>query len=325
MLNLFKTFNPQTIILLIGFSFLLKFGYILHPGSLYIPDNSWGTDFLLQPLQKSIGPDSYLWFILAQISIILQALVINRLATEYKLYPIDSFIPAALFIMVSTLYPAWNVLSAPMLASWPILIAINNMLRLHITQSPRKLLFNSGILVTIAGILYLPSIIFALFIVWALVIRKTLSLSDILILILGLITPLYFVAIGLYLSDAPWQSLSISKMGLIDLEIFMYDPKFVVSGLFILLLLLAGTINLNHQMDKNVEAIKKNWWIVIASLIVATLFIGIQVNAEQAFGYVFLMPATLIMAALWTAERSKWLKILAFWLMIAAIICLQYF
>lgn len=304
---------------------MLKFGYFLHPTPQYIAENSWGTEFLLGKLSGRIGNGSMLWFVLAQISIVLQALIINRLATEYKLFQSDTFIPAAIFILISSFFPSWNVLSAPMLASWPLLIALNNMLRLHITQSPRKLLYNSGILVTIAGILHLPAIIFLIFLIWALIIRKTLTISDIMILLLGALTPLYFVGIGLYLADAAWQDLKINALGLIDLDVIFTEAKLALASSLLLLLMLLGTINLNHQMGKNIEAIKKNWWIVIAFLLIASIFTAIQVGAEQAFGYVFIMPATLLISALWMAERSKWIKIAAFWCTIATIIYLQYF
>lgn len=325
MLKLFKSFNPQTILLLIVFAIALKFGYYLSVPQFYIPPNSWGTEILLGKLVNSWGASSSIWLILGQLSIIAQSLIINRLTTEYKLFPSDSFVPAALFLIITGFYPAWNVLSAPMLASWPILIAINNMLRLHITSSPRKLLYNTGILLTLATLFYLPSALFLIFIIWALAIRKTLYINDIAILLLGICTPLYFLAAGIYLTDYPWQSLSIEKLGLVNLPEYARIPQFTVAALVIILLLLIGTYYLNAQIEKSVEAVKRNWWIIISSLIISILFSVVQMGRETAFGYVFVIPASLIITSTWNAQGGKWIKIFCFWLMIAGLIYLQYF
>src|SRR5690606_25148649 len=169
-------------LLLLLFASAIKFGFLVHTPAIYVHKDEWGFEWLVQNLPGTWGHDSVILTIISIVNLVLQALVVNRLATEYKLFQSESFVPAAVFILISSLIPGWNTLSAPMMASWPILITVNNLMRLSTTQSPRKLLFNSGMFVALAAVIYYPAVLFLLFIIWSRIILKSVTFKEVLIL-----------------------------------------------------------------------------------------------------------------------------------------------
>ena len=324
-LKLFKSFTPQTILLLLLFATVIKFGFLIDPPVIYVHKDEWGFQWLIQNLLRAMGNESVTLTLISLINLVLQALLVNRLATEYKLFQSESFVPAAVFILVSSFIPDWNTLSAPMIASWPILITINNLMRLSTTQSPRKLLFNSGMFVALASIIYYPACLFLLFIIWSRIILKPVTFKEVIILILGFLTPLYFLGIILFLMDYPIQEKKFSYLNIIQIKEDLRNYKlFVTIGLMGILLTI-GTYCVNHIMDKLIEAIKKSWWMVIITLITSCIIAIFPVGKENASWYFCLVPASLIISAIWMSSTNKWLKIILFWLILGGIVYIQYF
>ncbi len=326
--RLFKAFTPQTLLILLIFSILLKLKY-LSITSLSLPELQQGgssSNWLMYSIQKSFGVNSIIYPILVIINLILQSLWINRIASEYKLFPQASFIPAATFIMVSSLFVEWNTLSAPMLATWPILFAINNMLRMSITSTPQKLLFNSGMFVALASLIYLPALLFALYLIWSLILLKSVRIKDIILILLGILTPVYFT-IGLgYLLEWNWiQSLPLIKVSIIPIKEIINNHKYLPSIITFVVLIILGIFRLNQMMDRMLESAKTAWWNLIIVFIFGFVIALFPFSNEHSSWYFLLAPSSLLIASVWNCNEGKWLKIGTFWALIFFIIYIQYF
>lgn len=324
-LKIFKTFNPQTVIILMLFAFGIKLGYIIHPPAITIGNDEWGFEWIMKGIQNIFGSNPRVMVLLGMINLVLQSLVVNRLASEYKLFSTDSFVPAALFLIISSLVPEWNTISAPLIANWFILFVINNLLRLPFTTTPNKLLFNTGMFTALAGMCYYPSLLFVAFIVWSVLMLQPFKIKDPIIILLGLITPVYFLVSFCYLLDIPFQHFHIDDIHIQNFSHLKAFPSktWMVIGLISFVGILS-TYFLNQQLNKQVEAGKKMWWIVILCIIIANLVALFNVNDDGAFWYFSITPIALLATNTWMAETNKWIKIILFWILIAAVIYIQY-
>lgn len=326
--RLFKTFTPQTLLILLIFSILLKLKY-LSITSLNLPELQQGgssSNWLMYSIQKSFGVNSIIYPILLIINLILQSLWINRIASEYKLFPQATFIPAATFILVSSLFLEWNTLSAPMLATWPILFVINNMIRMPITSTPQKLLFNSGMFVALASLIYIPSILFALYLIWSLILLKSIRIKDIVLILVGLLTPIYFT-IGLaYIFEWNWLlKLPLIKISFIPIKEIINNPNYLPSIIIFISLIILGIFRLNQMMDSMLESTKTAWWNLIIVFIFGFVIALFPISNEHSSWYFLLAPSSLLIASIWNYKEGKWLKIGAFWVLFFFIIYLQFF
>jgi len=320
----FKSFTPQTIITLLLFTIVIKLGYLLYPIDYhtYISQNNltaWG----LQIHQFSLENIS-LSNILACIIICFQALFINRLSTEYKLFPQDTFIPAALYILISSCSPWFNILTPELLASSCILLIINNILRIQITTMPKKLMYNSGLLLGLATLIYWPSILFILFILWAYSISKKFEIKEIIALIFGTATTIYLYMAYLFLLDKPSQLTEIFENKNFSISFDKIKNNWLPITC-IALTTLTATYGLNKNYERSLESQKKMWISLIIYLIISILFTFADWQ-NNIINSIFLLPsATLILAHVWLTEYNKWIRILLFWVIIGCTVYFQYF
>lgn len=322
MIKLFKSFTPQTIVLVLIFTIIIKLGFILHPinQGITISDSS---DWLNVYIFDIFKENSSFHIFLGLIVVIIQALLINRICTEYKLLQQDSFVPAALYIMVTSLNPWYNVFTSAMISSTIVLLVLNNILRIHITSMPKKLMYNSGLFIGLSIIIYWPSIVLFLFVLWAYIISKKINIKEIIALLFGVITILYVTISALYLLDYPFDFINLNKLDYIQPNISTIKNNWL-SLSCLGLLLVFGIVSLNQNFRKTVESTKKMWWSVILFVIMGTVIPFVKWEMYPINAHFFIIPSTMIIANIWMSDINRWFKIVVFWITILSIIILQY-
>lgn len=297
--------------------------------SLAFPEHQQGDIFnhwMLYIIQKSLGTNSIIYPILVIINLVLQSLWINRIASEYKIFPQTTFIPAATYILASSLFLEWNTLSAPMLATWPILFVINNMIRMPLTSTPQKLLFNSGMFVALAGLIYFPAILFALYLIWSLVLLKSIRLKDIILILVGILTPLYFTLGLSFIFKWNWlQIFPLLEISLLPIKEIINNSNYLPNIIIFVTLIILGILRLNQMMDRMLESAKTAWWNLIIVFIFGIIIALFPISNEHSSWFFLLTPSSLFIASIWNHKEGKWLKIGVFWAMILFIIYFQYF
>lgn len=322
MIKLFKSFTPQTVVLVLIFTIVLKLGYIIYPiNQELIHSNS--SDWLNEYIYSFFEPNSAYPIVIGMILIVCQALLINRLCTEYKLLQQDSFIPAAIYILITSLNPWYNVFSSATISSTIILFVLNNILRIQVTSMPKKLMYNSGLFIGLSAIIYWPSIVLFLFVIWAYIISKKFNGKEVIALFLGVITLLYVALSGLYLLDYPLSSLQLHSINYSTPDITTIKDNWLSLSCLGLLLVM-GIVSLNQNFRKTVESTKKMWWSVILFMIMGTVIPFIKWEIYPINAQFFIIPSTLIIANIWMSDINKWIKIVLFWITILSITINQY-
>jgi hypothetical protein len=320
----FKANNPVNTFLLLVYGVLLKLPMFLHPVK---PAPQQTDGFLYKELLASLNPLSdklpAVYPIIAFFLLYIQAITFNQLATGQKLMQKPNYLIGMSYLLITSLFKEWNMLSAPLIVSAMLVWVWAKMSSLNQAKSPMGSLFNIGIVIGIATFFYFPSIAFAALIIFGLVVIRPFKLSEWIISLLGIVTPYYFLLSYVFLTDKwkgyHWPGISISLPK-------FYDNAWALAAIIIVLFVTAiGLLFIRKNFLRQLVQTRKSWNLVFLYFIVA-LFVPF-INATHSFEYWILcsIPLSAFAGATFFYPQVKWFPKLLHWLMVAFVIAFTYF
>ena len=191
MVFLFKDRSDINLIFLVLLSLGLHFHVWLHP-PLVIANESDG--FLAYLLIHFVKPlPSIALIVLFQLIILSQAIRLNILLSKFKMFQQISYLPAFTYIILTGLFPYWDVISSGLVANSLVIWILVKLLRLYDQNQPKTLEFNIGLIVGLSILLYEPIAILIPVVLFALIIIRPFKFSEWLVLIMGILMPFYFI------------------------------------------------------------------------------------------------------------------------------------
>ncbi len=138
--------------------------------------------------------------------------------------------------------------------------------------------------------------------------------------LLGILTPVYFLAGILFLvDDLPLLTKMVSAG--FSLPGKLAWPEIVLTAFsVILLLLITGIYYLNIFMSRMLIQNKKWWYVVICSFLVSLIAGAFTLAKGYNQWMAVLIPATFIITNTWFEERKRWLTRIFMYLLMAAVI-----
>jgi len=288
--GIFRKHNPFSIILLFFYGLLLRFSSFLSPVKpLSEPSDGYLYRQLIEAWQTRTDGDSILFPMLAYLLVFVQALMLNRIMSREKIMSRPNFLPAMAYLMVTALFPAWYGLSAVMLANTLLIPAWGNMNRLLNNRSAGTDLFNTGMLLGLASLIYAPSLIFLLLLFIALLIMGPFRITEWMIGPVGCLVPYYFLFSFLYLTSRWHPGLLIPPMSFL-LPLIPKTPLFLAAIIFLIIPALWGLFYFNNQIFRMLIKSRKGWTLLLFYMLLAVLvpFIGSTGNTA---GWLLAAPA----------------------------------
>ncbi len=324
MTGIFRTNNPLNTFLLFVYGILLKFAWLSHP---LIPAIHPSDGFLFYDILGAIKP--YLdefpksYFLITYLLLFFQAVALNQIIISRRMMQKPNFLPAMSYLLITSFFPEWNVLSAPLIVSSIFLWVWSKMSNLNNHRQPKGTIFNVGLTIGIASFLYLPSIAFVLFVILSLLITRPPKVAEWLIAIIGVLIPWYFLFAWLFLTNKLY-SFSFSGLGFSGLRLNWFYNEWAGIGL-IVLMALVGSFFVQSVMSKQVLQVRKNWGQMLLYLLIC---IGIPfIIYSQNFSYwlLALVPASAFIGSAFYYPRVRWVSMALHWLMVGFAIYMQYF
>lgn len=201
MINLFRTYNPLNMVWLAILSLVLRLGYLLNaPNKIHF---IFVEPFarLLVPLNYEYALSPFLNIIIAAILVFLQALWFNRLVNSYNLLGKPSFLPALMYVVISALFMPFLVLSAPLICNFLVIGMLFRLFGMYKTADAKMVTYDTGMLVAVGTLIYLPFIYMFLIIWAALVVFRPFNWREWAAAIVGFATIFFFLAVIYYLND----------------------------------------------------------------------------------------------------------------------------
>lgn len=324
MTGVFKSNNPYNTFLLLIYGVLLKLPAFLYPA---IPAPHETDGFLFKALLEQLaGAGKSLPVIYPLLTFLLlftQAVTFNRVINDQRLMQRPNYLTAMAYLLITSLFAEWNVLSAPLIINSLLIWVWSRMSRLHNDQHAKTSLFNIGIAIGLATFFYFPSIAFAALIVSGLLITRAFKVSEWVVALLGIITPYYFLLAWVFLMDK-WRTYHFPKVA-ITLPHF-YESRWALAAIIIVLVtVVTGMFYVQQNMRRQLVHARKSWNLIFLYLLIA-LFIPF-INASHSFVYWILsaIPIAIITGAGFLYPTKKWFPLVLHWMIVAFVIALGYF
>lgn len=324
MISIFRQKTPGNIFVLLLFGFLLKMPLFLHPKPLVATQNDADLYHGLLNVLRSTGPgNAMLGSLLALILLYVQAFMINYFMNEFRMLGKATFLPAMAYLLLTSLLPEWNYLSSPLVAATFILWALIVLYRLYNVQVARGPIFNIGLLLGIASYIYFPSAAFLLCFLVGMMVLKPFRLNEVILFLLGCVTPYYFYGSYLFLTG----NLSFASfMPHVSVKVPQLRSTVWLAASTVLLTIpfLLGGFFVQSHLHKMLIQVRKNWSILLLYLVLA--FFVPFINTYETFSNWILVaaPFACFHAATYFFLPKTWLSNLLFFVIAGYVVYLQY-
>jgi hypothetical protein len=320
----FRSGNPLTVLLLLMYTILVKFYYLLHP-STFLADGSEGLlyDLFVKWIQRVIGSSPYLFTCLAILVLLLQALLITKIVNHQRLFAKPTYLPAMSYMLFTSLLEGWNVFSPALLVNLVMLWVFSSITLLYTRTSARDVVFNIGFALGVCSLFYFPAVVFCLLLLLSLLIMRPFRLAEWIIAVLGLICPLYLLGTYLYLTDQWSLFTKIPRMG-INFPI-IGDYKVwgaMVTSIFFFIL---GWLLLQSTIKKMLIQGRKIWSVLIVYVFVAMVVPFFNVHFLPSYWLLAILPLSMFVANVYWSVRNNTVANIIHVITLAYVIVMQYF
>lgn len=311
MVFLFRDKSDINIVFLIILSCLVHFHIWFHP-PLVVANESDGllAQFLLHYI-KPLSP--LILTILFQVLILSQAIRLNILLSQFKMFSQISYLPAFTYILLTALFPYWDVISSGLVANTLVIWILVKILRLYDPSQPKTLEFNIGMLLGFSILLYEPIAILIPVVLFAVSIIRPFKLQEWLVLLMGVVLPFYFLFAFIFLTNQPVIfSQFIPKL---DWKNPLVRPelKVILSLLLIAIQLLVGFYYWQNQQARFIIQVRKYWGVVILTLLL-TFFQPILFSVQALYASaIIITPLAAFISFGYNTPKSLLIPNLLFW------------
>lgn len=135
--------------------------------------------------------------VIASIILFVNAALFNLILVRNRAYDENNFVPALIFVLLGSALPDLSALSPQLMASFFVIMSLNNVLRRIDNQLGEELFLHSGLYLGVAGLFYLPSVLFFFLFLVAFILFSSAKSRRIVLYVYGLLLP-FLVAYGYF-------------------------------------------------------------------------------------------------------------------------------
>jgi hypothetical protein len=299
-ISFFKSQHISTILVFLLLFFCIKIPFLLS-GTL-VPVTAiqqiWGTTGLLFEDSTRFN------LLLAQVSLLAQAFWFNYLFQKADYHEQNSMVPALYYALISALLPQFNVFSVYHIIALVMLAIFQTLLSVSGKEHTKIYCFNLGVL---AGILYLiyPHFLFFLPFLFAIMfVTSNAKFSDYVLLIFGVLFPLYLVFSVSYITQT---ELNLNSLSVLDLRHFTFQYNMlnaIVLGITALYLLFSFVSMRGIMFSAGIRR-RKNVNMLIVLLLGTLLTLLLNDNADETAGMLLFIPVSLFLVLFMLRIRKK--------------------
>ncbi|MEO8109240.1 MAG: hypothetical protein ABI594_04370 [Ginsengibacter sp.] len=324
MTGIFRANNPFNTFILFVYGLFLKLAWFISP---QIPVVQKTDGFLFNRILIWAKPtfDSFpvIYSIIMYLLLYTQAISFNQLLNNRKLMQKPNYLPGMSYLLITSFFIEWNVLSAPMIINTLIIWVWAKLSTLYNNQHIKSTLFDIGLAIGISTFFYFPSFAFALLIIFGLVLTRPPRIAEWLIPLLGILTPWYFLFAWLFLADTLY---SFQVPGIeIKQPLFAKDNTEYAGIVLILAAAMVGAFFVQLYARRQIVQVRKSWGLLSLYLAVA-LFVPF-INNSHSLEYWLLatVPLSAFIACTFFYTKKNWVAALLHWAMVAFAIYITYF
>ncbi|PUZ27517.1 hypothetical protein GA0116948_103208 [Chitinophaga costaii] len=324
MIRFFRSGNPLTVLLLLIYTLVVKFFYLLHP-STYLADGSEGFlyELLVKWMQQVVGNSPYFFTCLTILILLVQALLFTKIINHHRLFTKPTYLPAMTYMLFTSLLNSWTVFSPVLLVNLIMLWVFSSLTDLYSRASVRDVVFNTGFAIGIASLIYFPSVIFLLLLLISLLIMRAFRLAEWILGLLGLICPIYLLGTYLFLTDRLPLLFRIPNIGISNP--FVNDYKVWGAAVVCLLFFVLGWLLLQGALKKMLIQGRKIWSMSLVFVAVALLVPFFGLHFSPAYWLLAVLPISMFGGNVFWSIRNDTIANAVHFLVLAYVLVMQFF
>ncbi len=325
MINAFRTYNPLNIFYLVLLLALLRVGYVLNAPA--------KIEFVfVEPFARLLFPVAYEYalppvfnVLLASVMVFIQAMLLNHLCGHFNLLGKPTFLPALMYITISSLFMPFLTLSSPLICNFLLIGMLYKLLSLYKGADAKSTTYDLGMIVAIGSLIYLPFIYFFLIIWIALIIFKPFNWREWVAGIMGYATIFFFLAVFYYLNNELdrfyniWLPLATKFPNRINLNYYNYLLLIPVIVIFALCFL-----KIRQNFFRSYVQIRKSYQLLFIIFLVAGLSFYVKAQFNLSHFLLCSVPAAVFFAYYFLYANKKWVYESLFLILLAGIIYFQF-
>lgn len=317
MIRIFRTNRPIVFLYLLLVTLVFKGAFLLFPAIA-----NHGTDSFIAPYFLHLVQSQHieLWTLqLADIFLVyLEAVILNFLLAGSSIIERSSFVPAFIFIIISSLFGEWVIVHLETVATLFLFFSLYNLFALSGKEIGKDNIFYTSLYLSIGSFFYFPVALFLPVILFTLLLRRY-SFFDFLLTIIGFLVPYFFLGIFYYyegfLADY-----------LLRLQMVYYPKPMLTMGIdigqiillvYVLLLAVIGYFSMAADMGMKIVKLRRLVYIMIAFLLVVVLATPFVTGSRLLYLQLITIPATVFISRFLDRERPGVLRSVLLALLIA--------
>ena len=324
MTGIFRANNPLNTFLLFVYGLLLKSAWFINP---QIPIVQKSDGFLFNDILIFIKPTFDAWpisySIVSYLLIFTQAVSFNHYMNSRKLMQKNNYLPAMSYLLITSLFIDWNLLSAPLVINTLLIWVWSRLTDLYKSQHVKSTLFNVGLAIGICSFFYFPSLAFILMVIFALLFTRAPKVAEWLMPIIGVFTTFYFLFSYLFLTNRLYR-FSLPGFTIAYPPLTEKNIVYAIMGI-VVLLTIVGMYYVQATSSKQVVQVRKSWTLLLLYLIVAIIIPFINTSPNFAYWIIAVVPASAFVASAFFYPRIRWIPMVLHWVLVAFVIYMQYF
>ena len=323
MIAFFKQKSPANIVLLLIFALLIKLPLFLYPQLVQPTEEDGQLYHAFVALFSSANDNGFSYAVASFLLLFSQALLINYVVNEQRMTNRQTFLPAMSYLLITSLLPEWNYLSAPLVATLFVIWAFIKLFNLYNVAASNGLIFNIGMLLGISSFIYFPSIAFVLCLFLGLMILRPFRMNELVLLVVGIFTPYYFYVVYLFLTDKlVWANLlpvisfrlnELSNSIWIAAAVALTGIPFIMGGYYV-----------QTHLRKMLIQARKNWSILLLYLVLSVIIPFVNTEMSWHNWVLAAAPFAAFHAPAYLYPKKRILPALLFFLTVGFILFVQY-
>jgi hypothetical protein len=315
---LFRDRSDINLLFLVLLSVALHFHIWMHAPLVIANESDGLLAYILVHYVRQFSP--LVLMILFQVIILSQAIRLNVLMSRLKMFQQVSYLPGFTYIILTALFPYWDVISSGLVANSLVMWIMVKLLRLYDQNQPKSLEFNIGLILGGSILLYEPIAILIPVVLFALTIIRPFKLTEWLVLLMGVTLPFYFIFTYVFLTSGPQDFRHFLPRLDWKNPLVRPDVTVIISLAVISIQLFVGLYFWQEQQSRFIIQVRKYWGVLLLVLIL-TLFQPIIFSAQALYASaIVLTPLACFISFAYSVPKRLLIPNLLFWSAVGVIV-----
>ena len=234
-----------------------------------------------------------------------QAFIFNKIINGYNLIGKPTFVPALIYVTVSSLFTPFVLLSPILICNFLVLLMIEKYLSIYRRDDVRSVMFDLGMIVAVGTLIYFPFIAMMVLLWISLIIFRPFNWREWLTGIIGFLTVFFFLAVYYYWNNSLNQFyniwLPLSSKFQVSFKINWYDYLVLIPVIVILVL---GTFQLRSNFFRSFVQIRKSFQLLFFMLLLGLISFYLKPDF-RIYHFLLCAPPGAVMMAYYFVQAGK--------------------